>query len=119
VDTTIQKGFYTARQMSFGIGMNTRIFGTYQFKKSKGIQAIRHEIRPSFSINYKPDMARQYYYTTQVDTSGRKVRFSQFDGGIMGSFSEGKFGGMGFGVDNLLEMKVKDKSDSTGVATKK
>jgi hypothetical protein len=119
VDTTIQKGFYTARQMSFGIGMNTRIFGTYNFKNSKGIQKIRHEIRPNISINYKPDMAKKYYYSTQVDTSGRKVRFSQFDGGIMGSFSEGKFGGMGFGVDNLLEMKVKDKSDSTGVATKK
>jgi LPS-assembly protein len=119
VDTTIQKGFYTARQMSFGIGMNTRIFGTYNFKNSKGIQKIRHEIRPNISINYKPDMAQKYYYSTQVDTSGRKVRFSQFDGGIMGSFSEGKFGGMGFGVDNLLEMKVKDKSDTTGVATKK
>jgi hypothetical protein len=119
VDTTIQKGFYTARQMSFGIAMNTRIFGTYNFKNSKGIQKIRHEIRPNISINYKPDMAKPYYYSTQVDTSGRKVRFSQFDGGILGSFSEGKFGGMGFGVDNLLEMKVKDKSDSTGVATKK
>jgi hypothetical protein len=119
VDTTIQKGFYTARQMSFGIGMNTRIFGTYNFKNSKGIQKIRHEIRPNISINYKPDMAQKYYYSTQVDTSGRKVRFSQFDGGIMGSFSEGKFGGIGFGVDNLLEMKVKDKTDSTGVATKK
>jgi hypothetical protein len=64
-------------------------------------------------------MAQRYYYSTQVDTSGRKVRFSQFDGGIIGSFSEGKFGGMGFGIDNLLEMKVKDKTDSTGVATKK
>ena len=119
VDTSVQKGFYTARQMSFGIGLNTRIFGTYKFKKSKGIKAIRHEIRPSISINYKPDMAAQYFYSTQVDTSGRKVRFSQFDGGIIGSFSEGKFGGMGFGVDNLLEMKVRDKSDSTGAATKK
>ena len=119
VDTVIQKGFYTARQMSFGIGVNTRIFGTYQFKKSSWLKAIRHEIRPNISINYKPDMAKSFFYSTQVDTSGRKVRFSQFDGGILGSFSEGKFGGMGFGVDNLLEMKVKDKSDSTGVATKK
>ncbi|MCX6205443.1 MAG: putative LPS assembly protein LptD [Bacteroidetes bacterium] len=119
VDTTIQKGFYTARQMSFGIGMNTRIFGTYKFKKSNSIKAIRHEIRPSLSVNYKPDMAGRYYYSTQVDTAKNRVRFSQFDGGILGSFSEGKFGGMGFGVDNLLEMKVRDKSDSTGVATKK
>ena len=119
VDTTVQKGFYTARQMSFGIGMNTRIFGTYKFKKSSWLKAVRHEIRPTISINYKPDMAGQYYYTTQVDTAHNHVRFSQFDGGILGAFSEGKFGGMGFGVDNLLEAKVRDKSDSTGVATKK
>lgn len=119
VDTVIQKGFYTARQMGFGIGANTRIFGTYLFKKSKGVQAIRHEIRPNLSLNYKPDMAYKYHYTTQVDTFGREQRFSEFDGGIMGSFSEGKFGGMGFGVDNLLEMKVKDTKDTTNKESKK
>jgi len=57
-------------------------------------------------------MAKSYHYTTKVDTTGRTQRFSQFDGGIMGSFSEGKFGGIGFGVDNLLEMKMKDKKDT-------
>jgi hypothetical protein len=119
VDTTITKGFYTARQMGFGIGANTRIFGTYLFKKSKGVQAIRHEIRPNISLNYKPDMAKKDYYETQVDTSGRMQRFSRFDGGIMGSFSEGKFGGIGFGVDNLLEMKVKDKKDTANKEAKK
>ncbi len=119
VDTTIQKGFYTARQMSFGVGINTRIFGTYTFSKNSNIQAIRHEIRPTISINYKPDFASKYYYNTKVDTSGRVLRFSQFDGGVIGSFSEGTFGGIGFGIDNLLEMKVKDKSDSTGKSTKK
>ncbi len=119
VDTTITKGFYTARQMGFGVGANTRIFGTYLFKKSKGVQAIRHEIRPNISLNYKPDMAKKDYYETQVDTSGRTQRFSRFDGGIMGSFSEGKFGGIGFGVDNLLEMKMKDKKDTANKEAKK
>jgi len=47
------------------------------------------------------------------------MRFSQFDGGIIGPFGEGTFGGISFGIDNLLEMKVKDKNDSTGKATKK
>jgi hypothetical protein len=111
VDTTIQRGFYTARQMSFGVGVNTRIFGTYRFKNSR-IIAIRHEIRPNFSLNYKPDFASKYYYNTKVDTSGRQLRFSQFDGGIIGGFSEGTFGGISFGVDNLLEMKVRDKDTS-------
>jgi hypothetical protein len=37
----------------------------------------------------------------------------------MGAFSEGKFGGIGFGVDNLLEMKVKDKKDTANKEAKK
>jgi hypothetical protein len=58
-------------------------------------------------------MAAAYHYSTQIDTTGRRYRFSQYDGGVIGSFSEGRFGGIGFGIDNLLEMKVRDKSDST------
>lgn len=118
VDTTIQRGFYTARQMAFGVSMNTRIFGTYTLK-SKETKIIRHEVRPSVSFSYKPDMAAKYFYTTQVDAAGRKMRFSQFEGGVIPGFSEGAFGGIGFGIDNLLEMKLKDKADSTGKATKK
>lgn len=118
VDTKIQRGFYTARQMAFGVSLNTRIFGTYTLK-SKDTKIIRHEVRPSISFNYKPDMAAKYFYTTRIDSAGRTMRFSQFEGGIIPGFSEGAFGGIGFGIDNLLEMKLKDKSDSSGKATKK
>lgn len=119
VDTNIQKGFYTARQMSFGIGINTRIFGTYKFRETSNIKAIRHEIRPSITLNYKPDFAAKDYYTTQVDNTGRSLRFSKYEGGVVGAFPEGSFGGIGFGIDNLLEMKIKDKSDTTGKAPDK
>ncbi len=119
VDTAVSKGLYTARQMSFGISANTRIFGTYLFKRKSGIQAIRHEVRPSFSLNYKPDLAGNTYYTTQIDTSGRTMRFSQFDGVLPGTYSEGKFGGFSFGIDNLLEMKVKSKTDTSENGIKK
>jgi LPS-assembly protein len=112
IDTVIKKGFYTARQMSFSLGMNTRIFGTYRFAKSKSLMAIRHELRPSLAFSYKPDMVSQYYYNEKVDKSGRQYRFSQFDGSVNGAFAEGAFGGVSFGVDNLLEMKVKDKVDT-------
>jgi hypothetical protein len=119
VDTTINRGFYRAPHMSFSLGTSTRLFGTYKFKNSN-IKAIRHEVRPSMSINYTPDLAASYHYTTQIDTSGRKYRFSKYDGGgLGGAFSEGTFGGMGFGIDNLLEMKVKDKADTSAEAFKK
>lgn len=119
VDTTIQKGLYTARQMSFGVGINTRVFGMYKFPPKSNVIAIRHEIRPTISVSYHPDFAAKYHYSTQVDTSGRQVRFSQFDGGIIGTFSEGAFGGIGFGIDNLLEMKVKDHNDTTAKGREK
>jgi LPS-assembly protein len=118
LDTITQKGFFTARQMQFGLSGNTRIFGTYQFKKGN-VKAIRHEIRPNFGLNYTPNMGGKYHYTTQVDTAGHVLTFSQYDGGIVGGFGNIAFGGMTFGVDNLLEMKVRSKKDTTAGATKK
>lgn len=119
VDTTVQKGFYTAREMSFSVSANTRIFGTFQFHKSKGIQAIRNEIKPFISLNYKPDLVSRYYQDVQIDTLNNKYTFSELDGGVMGSFSQGKFGGISFGIDNLLEMKVRDRKDTAKSSMKK
>jgi hypothetical protein len=119
VDTSISRGFYRAPNMSFSLGTASRIFGTYKFKKTSSVQAIRHEVRPSISMSYTPDLAASYHYTTQIDSTGRNYRFSKYDGGIGGGYSEGNFGGMGFGVDNLLEMKMKDKKDTTEDAFKK
>jgi hypothetical protein len=119
VDTTIKRGFYNAAHVTFGVGTSSRIFGTYKVKGDY-IEAIRHEIRPSISFNFTPDLASSYHYTTQVDSSGRRYRFSKFDNiGMGGAYSEGTFGGLGFGIDNLLEMKVKDKGDTTGTTFKK
>lgn len=119
VDTAISRGFYRAPHVSFGIGTASRIFGTYKFKGSH-VKAIRHEVRPNISANYTPDLSASYFYSTQIDTSGRRYRFSKFDGaGMGGGYGEGTFGGMSFGVDNLLEMKVKDKTDTSAEAFKK
>ncbi len=117
VETSIKKGFHLQNQMSFGINASTRIFGTYSL--NKGQTKIRHEVRPSFGLSYKPDLVSQDYYDVQVDTSKRRLEFSKYDGGLYGSYSKGNFGGISFGIDNTLEMKVKDRKDTSGVATKK
>ncbi len=119
MDTTISKGFFTAREMQFGMGMTTRIFGMFTFKKKSAVQTIRHEIRPNISVNYKPDMNRQFWYTTQVDTVGNKRRYSLHERGIFGAYSEGKFGGLNFGIDNNLQMKVRNKKDTSEGGVKK
>lgn len=120
VDTSVSKNFYSARDMSFGVGLSSRIFGSYGFGKQSKIKAIRHEIRPSVSASYKPNMNGQYFYSTQLDTSGLNYgRFSVFDNSIYGSFGEGRFGGLSFNIDNNIQMKVKDKKDTSAEAVKK
>lgn len=116
IDVNMQHGFYTARQMQVGISANTRIFGTYQFR-SGNVKAIRHEVRPSLSLSYKPDLMKKHFYDVQVDSTRQNfLRFSHFDGIIGGSYSEGRFGGIGFGIDNTLEMKRRNKKDTSGEA---
>ena len=108
VDTTINKGFYTARDISFSMSFSTAVYGTFQFKnKGSGIQAIRHVIRPTISATYRPDLNSQNYYKIQVDTSKRQQIYSVFDGSMYGPFGQGKSGSIGFGLDNYLEAKVK------------
>lgn len=119
IDTTISKGFYTAREMTFGMGVTTRIFGMFTFKKKSKVQAIRHEIRPSISVNYKPDMNRRFWYATQIDTFGNIGRFSVHERGVFGAFGEGKFGGLSFGIDNNVQMKIRSKKDTSATGVKK
>jgi len=71
----VKKGFYASREMSFGLGVSTRIFGMYGFKPKSRIIAIRHEIRPSIGFSYHPDMNGKNFYSSQVDTSGNHAAF--------------------------------------------
>ncbi len=119
IDTVINKGFFTARDISFSLGVNTALFGTYGFGKNSKIKAIRHVVRPSISFNYKPDLAKNDYYSAQIDSTGRTYRFSPYDGSIQGAFGEGRFGGIGFGLDNNLEMKVRSKTDTAEASDRK
>lgn len=113
IDTSLDKGFFTARDVSFSLGVSTAIFGTFtKFGKRSNLTGIRHTIRPTFSINYKPDLAKKDYYSVQIDTTGRQYRFSYYEGSIYGPFGEGRFGGIGFGIDNNLMAKVKSKKDT-------
>ncbi len=119
VDTIRKDGFYTARDMSFGLSATTRIFGMFTFGKNSRVQALRHEIRPSFGLSYKPDFNSRSFYNTQVDTSKNVSRFNVYEGSIFGGFGEGMFGGLTFAVDNVLQMKVRSRKDTGENAIKK
>ena len=71
-------------------------------------------IRPTFSINYKPDLSSKFYDSLQINDAGYKIYASQLQGGIYSGYSPGRNGGMSFQLDNNLEMKVRNKKDTTG-----
>jgi lipopolysaccharide assembly outer membrane protein LptD (OstA) len=120
--TKVQKGFYTARQMSFGLSISTRIFGMISAKKKDAkIQAIRHEIRPTFGLSYQPNFNRNNYYLLQVDSVGHKdyVPYFPKSYNLYGPYTNGRFGGFTFGLENNLSMKVRNKKDTGANAVKK
>ncbi len=120
IDSSTKKGFYAARDMSFSLGLSTRIFGSFTFGKNSKVQGIRHEIRPSISISYKPDFNGKSYYYLKQDTSQHYYsRNSIYSNSIYGAFGEGKFGGLSFNIDNNVQMKVRNKTDTGEVKSKK
>jgi lipopolysaccharide assembly outer membrane protein LptD (OstA) len=120
LDTSVRKGLFTARDISFSLGVSSAMYGTFdKFGKNSPIVAIRHVIRPTISASYKPDLAKAYHYTTQIDTNGHTTRFSYYDGSVYGTFSEGTFGGVSFGLDNNIEAKVRSKKDTANGGVKK
>lgn len=111
-ETIVTKGFYVDQQVSFNLGINTALYGTFNFKGPKHL-AIRHVVRPTLSFSYSPSLSKQHWYKTQVDTNGRISSFPEFERSLYGFYGPEDFGGMSFGVDNNLEMKKRSKKDTT------
>lgn len=114
-------------QMSMGISFNSALYGTYQFK-NKRVQGIRHVIRPNFSLSYSPDLNRNNWTPITVTKNGITStewydKLSPIGTPPVNVFTAREFGGISFGLDNNLEMRIKAKnkpkadSDSTDSET--
>jgi len=112
--TDTVNGFRAARDFQMSASMNTRLYGMVQMKRGK-IAAIRHVISPTISFGYRPDFSAGSFnnYKTYVDANGESVSYSIFQNGIFGGPPSGKYGVIGFALDNNLEMKVRQQTDTT------
>jgi len=121
LENVVTKGFYRSSDVSFSLGINTALFGLHEFSKTSHIMAIRHVMRPTLSASYNPGLAAKDYYKPVIAKDGTKAPdyLSYYDGSIYGSLSRQKFGGLSFGLDNNLEMKVRSKKDTTDAGIKK
>lgn len=119
VDSIYQSGLFTARDVSAGVSLSTAVYGMYAFKKTSKVRAIRHVVRPNISMSYRPDLSSKYYYKYRYNKEKDSTMVSMFDGAIVGVPGMGSFGGISFGLDNNLEMKVFSKKDTSGSHEKK
>ncbi len=113
-------GFKAARDFGFATTINTRVYGMLQFKKGK-IAAIRHVMTPAIGYSWRPDFSESKwgsYKTVQVDSTGKTALYSIYESSIYGGPSAGKVSAISFSLDNNLEMKTRQYTD-TAVVMKK
>lgn len=116
---TRNPGFNRVYNYSGSMGMNTRIYGTYLSKNPNSrLRAIRHVINPSVSYSFQPDFSdpKYGYYQrfTTTDGVGREtdVLKSSYEGFVYGNASAGRSSALGFGINNNIEMKVRNAKDT-------
>jgi len=105
------RGFNRISNYSFSTSFNTRIYGTYFFKRGK-VKAIRHIVNPNISVSYTPDFTKNDNYFQAINQNGRITYQSRHQGFIYGTSTTGRSGNIGIGLGNTLEMKVKSEKDT-------
>ncbi len=114
VDSIRQDGFFTARDFNAGLNFSTRIYGMKLFN-SGGLRGIRHVLTPAVGVSYRPDFAKSpfnYYYQSRMDTSQTLISQSPFITSPVGSPVQGKSASMNLGVNNNLQIKVRNAKDT-------
>lgn len=109
-------GFFNVFDFSASANLATKVYGQFNYRGK--IKAIRHVLTPTVGVSYTPDFSDPiwgYYQTYQSDTLGNTRTSSVYNGYIYGSPGRGVQANVNFGMQNTLEMKVKSKSDSTGL----
>ncbi len=100
--------------------LSTRLYGDYFFR-IKRLKQIRHVATPSLTASYRPDFSESqygYYRSVQIDSTGKTRQYSIFQNGIYGSPASGPNGIVAFGINNTLEGKIRQKTDSGSVDKK-
>ena len=120
IDSTARSGFFTSRDFSVTSGLTTRIYGMKLFKKGK-IAGLRHVLTPSIGFSYLPGFANApfNYLYEYIDADGfRRVQSPYGESPIGGPGNADNNGSINFGLNNTLQMKVRNR-DSTGKAATK
>jgi hypothetical protein len=106
-----KRKFYALHDLSASTSMETKIYFTYQTKKS-GAVAMRHVMTPRLSFNYQPKLNNQVRGTYFNSVTGQEVEYSYFENGMFGTpiLKSQMYGEIRIG--NNVELKVHSKRDT-------
>ena len=127
IDTA--SGFFREYNYAGGLSLNTTFYGTVVRKnKNSWLQAIRHKATPSLNYSYSPDFTK----TTSVFTNYNDPRlaglaqdygpqygrgsFQRYNGFLYGAPGGSRVSSLSFSLQNSVELKVRNKQDTTGTA---
>ena len=127
---TAFNGFGATHTYSGSMSMSTRIYGMFNFGKHRKVQAIRHVITPSMSLNFSPEKGTAFngwrtlepYYDKRGGYHAETWYNIYSISGHHNTSSppgRGKSGPMSISIGNNLEAKVRDVRDTTGTGSKK
>src|SRR5574338_470815 len=120
IKTDDVKGINEVRTFSMGVSASTKFYGMFNIN-SFGISAIRHTVTPSISYNYSPDFSMPFwgYYDSYVDSSGKLIKYNQYEREIFGKPSNQEQQNINFSIGNVFEMKtIADPTDTTSKENK-
>ena len=120
IRNTTQKDFIAAYDANFSTAFNTKVYFDYFFKRGKLTQ-VRHLLMPTLTYNFRPDFGDPKYTiwkNVQYDTLGHKTNYSVFEKSVYGGPGQGKQNALSLNLNNVLEAKLKQKSD-TGITYRK
>lgn len=132
MDTTF--GFYNVYSVNASASLSTKLYGFYTpIRKLFGdkVDRFRHLFTPSVNFSYSPDFSDEKFgmyssyeklvlsQNSRNPISSERVTYSPFSHGIYGVTGRGTTAAISFTLDNNVEMKIKDKKDTTGMTYKK
>lgn len=123
VEIDTLNGFARSGDFMLSVPLTTKLYGMYQFVgKDPIVKAVRHVVTPTVSFLWRPDFSEKQWGSYQHLYYGDSLVgvYSKFSegpagtwNGIYGNAPKGKSGIVNFNLNNNLEMKVRDRRDTT------
>ncbi|NQV14973.1 hypothetical protein HQ531_05890 [bacterium] len=107
LETKEIEGFIRRGTFSTRASLNTKIYGILPIHLGP-IQAVRHTLTPSISLNYTPDFSTDFWGYTKalMDTADTKHTYDRFAGSDLGATPSNEALSMSYRLNNVFDYKM-------------